>query len=211
MFAGVMSVSDDRPGTFGSKGCIELIIGPMFSEKSTEMVSRIRRAAYAGQASVIIKHNNDERYGGAVDVLTTPNIRQTSTPSSEFCAAIRVVAAVALSDVVPNMFERVIGVDEGQFYPDLVKTCERWASMGFRVIVAALDGDFARRPFGGVCDLVPLCESVKKRRGICMDCRCCESAFTRRLGSNRVLIQIGAGERYRAVCRACYNKSAHDD
>ena len=183
-------------------GRIELIVGPMFSEKTSEMVSRVRRAALANQPAVIVKFRGDDRYDRSDIVATHADVRQVSTPGTEVCAAIRVIAADTLKEV--KVTEMVVGVDEGQFYPDLVEICEKWAQEGRRVIVAALDGDFARRPFGQVCDLVPLCEFVEKRRGVCMKCRRQDSAFTQRLGTSTVLIQIGARESYRAVCRQCY-------
>lgn len=54
----------------------------------------------------------------------------------------------------------VIGVDEGQFYPDLLEVVQRLADAGKKVIVSALDGDFRRKPFGDVLQLVPLADSV---------------------------------------------------
>lgn len=185
-------------------GRIELIIGPMFSEKTTEMMSRVRRAAYAGSPALILKFRGDCRHGADAEVLTThADARQASSPGDDAAAAIRVVAVSTLAEsaAFPEM---VVGIDEGQFFPDLVECCERWAASGRRVIVAALDGDFARRPFGQVCDLVPLCESVKKQNGVCMVCRRQDSAFTRRLGENADIVIIGAREAYRSVCRRCY-------
>lgn len=183
-------------------GRIELVIGPMFSEKTTEVISRVRRAALANQAAVIIKYRGDRRYEDGAVVATHADTRQGSTPGSETVAPVRIVTADTLSEV--DVSELVVGVDEGQFYPDLVECCERWAAEGRRVIVAALDGDFARRPFGRVCDLVPLCESVEKRRGVCMVCRRRDSAFTQRIGHSTALVEIGARESYRTVCRQCH-------
>lgn len=193
----------DLPGR-GARGRIELIIGPMFASKTTEMITRVRRAALADQAAIIIKHCGDRRYKDGAIVATHADIQQESTKGTEAAAPVRVVTANALSHVLIGVSEMIVGIDEGQFYPDLVACCERWATEGRRVIVAALDGDFARRPFGQVCDLVPLCESVEKRRGVCMVCRGSDSAFTLRIGRSTALVEIGAQESYRTVCRQCY-------
>jgi len=184
-------------------GRIELIIGPMFASKTTEMVCRIHRAALANQASVIIKYRGDSRYDDGAVVTTHAGIKQTSTPETKILAPIRIVIASCLSEV--DISEPFIGIDEGQFFPDLVECCERWAAKGHCVIVAALDGDFARRPFGHVCSLIPLCESVEKLRGVCMVCRGRDSAFTQRIGASTNLVEIGAQESYRSVCRQCYS------
>ena len=61
----------------------------------------------------------------------------------------------------------VIGIDEGQFFGDLVSFCETAANAGKIVIVAGLDGDFKAEPFGTICDLVPLAEKVDKLCAVC--------------------------------------------
>jgi thymidine kinase len=197
-----MELPTNGPGGQAHEGCIELVIGPMFSEKSTEMISRIRRAALADQSALIIKHRDDVRYEDGNAITTHAGLCQRETPRTESLAPVRIIAVRALSEAVVT--EEVIGIDEGQFYPDLIEYCEKWASEGRRVIVAALDGDFARRPFGRVCELIPLCESVEKRRGVCMVCRRRASAFTLRLNQSTALIEIGAQESYRSACRRCY-------
>ncbi len=196
---GVLDVGGESPT---NEGTIKLIIGPMFASKTTELLDLVRRAAFAGQPAVIIKHSGDCRYERGATVVTHANAQQGSTSGSEVAAPIRIVTTDTLSNV--DVSEFVVGVDEGQFYPDLVECCERWAVEGRRVIVAALDGDFARRPFGEVCRLVPLCEFVEKRRGVCMVCRGRESAFSQRIGHSTALVEIGAQESYRTVCRKCH-------
>ena len=76
------------------------------------------------------------------------------------------------------------------------------------VIVAALDGDFRREPFGAVCALVPRCESVQKMAGVCMACRQRDSSFSQRIVAGDDPVLIGAKESYRAVCRSCYAAAA---
>jgi thymidine kinase len=183
-------------------GQIELIIGPMFGGKTSELVSRIRRAVYANQDALLIKYRDDTRYSDGDVVTTHAETQQPTSDRSDKKASIRVVNALTLSEV--EVVEPIIGIDEGQFYPDLVEVCERWALEGRRVIIAALDGDFARRPFGQVCELIPRCESVEKRRAVCMQCRQHDAAFTKRIGGGKAIIEIGACESYRAVCRHCY-------
>ena len=39
----------------------------------------------------------------------------------------------------------MLGIDEGQFFPDIVPFCEEMANAGKLVIVAALDGTFQRK------------------------------------------------------------------
>jgi thymidine kinase len=103
----------------------------------------------------------------------------------------------------------VIGVDEGQFFPDLVDFCESAANAGKVVIVSALDGTFQRKPFGTVCDLIPLCESVVKLNAVCMQCSH-DGAFSKRITNDTATEVIGGSDMYIAACRRCYmNNNAH--
>jgi thymidine kinase len=179
----------------------------MFSGKTTELVRRVRREALAGAPALVIKWADDNRYEEGSVIAAHSEIRQGSAPGSEQCAPIRVVRARCLADVGGvGGGGTVIGVDEGQFYPDLLSQCEHWAQNGNHVIVAALDGDFARRPFGEVCDLVPRCETVEKLSAVCAGCRSRDraGAFTQRTVAGAEIVLVGKRESYRAVCRACY-------
>jgi thymidine kinase len=187
------------------QGSIELVIGPMFSGKTSELHSRIMRASFAGQPSLIIKFIGDDRYTGDNVLCSHSNIRQKSCDESDTNAAIRVVSAARLEDIVLQPHEKVIGVDEGQFYPDLMDMCELWANSGKRVIVSALDADFKREPFGQVCQLVAKSDLVEKKRGVCMKCRSADSSFTQKISKeNTDVIDIGHKNKYLAVCRQCY-------
>jgi thymidine kinase len=44
------------------EGRIELIYGPMFSGKSSEMMRRVRRLQYAKKKCLIINYHADNRY-----------------------------------------------------------------------------------------------------------------------------------------------------
>jgi thymidine kinase len=190
-------------------GDIELIFGPMFAEKSTEMLSRIRRAILANQPAVVVKSSIDTRYGQGNALVTHGGSYQTSAEATATSAAVRVVIATRLSEVELQDDEFVIGVDEGQFYCDLVEVVTQWAAQGRRVIVAALDGDFHRVAFPSVSALIPHCEFIEKRRGVCMVCRRRESAFTQCLVKCEGQVLVGGAEKYRSVCRGCYVPAAH--
>ncbi|XP_040496056.1 thymidine kinase, cytosolic isoform X2 [Ursus maritimus] len=101
----------------------------------------------------------------------------------------------------------VIGIDEGQFFPDIVEFSETMANAGKTVIVAALDGTFQRKAFGTILNLVPLAESVVKLTAVCMECFR-EAAYTKRLGSEKEVEVIGGADKYHSVCRLCYFKKA---
>lgn len=81
------------------------------------------------------------------------------------------------------------------------------ANAGKTVIVAALDGTFQRKAFGNILNLVPLAESVVKLTAVCMECFR-EAAYTKRLGVEKEVEVIGGADKYHAVCRLCYFRTA---
>ncbi|XP_078257720.1 thymidine kinase, cytosolic, partial [Rhinoraja longicauda] len=184
------------------KGQIQIIFGPMFSGKSSELMRRVRRFRVAQYQCLLIKYAKDTRYADD-DMVTHDRF------------AMHAVPATKLSEVYHEALKSaVIGIDEGQFFPDCVEFCEEMANNGKTVIVAALDGTFQRKAFGNILNLVPLAESVVKLTAVCMNCYR-EAAFTKRLGVEKKVEVIGGMDMYRATCRLCYiaegNLSAQQD
>jgi len=139
-----------------------------------------------------VKFKQDTRY--SVEDVSTHDLQTWKAVPASCLADIE---AVALEN-------QVIGIDEGQFFPDLVDFCERMADLGKKVIVAALDGTFQRKKFGDVCELISLCEEVHKLNAICMICSE-EAAFSKRLTTETDVQLIGGSDKYIAVCRKCFN------
>lgn len=175
-----------------TRGHIQVILGPMFSGKTTELMRRMRRFQVANHSCLMIKYAGDDRY----------NDECISTHDRQITAATSVRTLSKLTKSVADF--GVIGIDEGQFFPDIVEFCEEMANMGKTVIVAALDGTFQRQPFGHVLNLIPLAESVVKLQAVCMVCYK-DAAFTKRLGMEKKVEIIGGADKYMAVCRTCYN------
>eukprot|EP01147_Barroeca_monosierra_P007453 gene7453-531_t len=176
-----------------SHGSIHVICGPMFSGKTTELLRRMKRFSLAKRRCMLIKYANDNRYG--MDGITTHDMRQSAAVA---CSKLEEAREQA------NAFD-VLGIDEGQFFPDVVEFCEGMAKEGKTVIVAALDGTFQRKPFGTILDLIPLSESVIKLSAVCMLCHR-EAAFSKRIGSETEIEVIGGADKYIAVCRECFYK-----
>uniref|UniRef100_A0A673JX47 Thymidine kinase n=1 Tax=Sinocyclocheilus rhinocerous TaxID=307959 RepID=A0A673JX47_9TELE len=170
------------------RGQIQVIFGPMFSGKSTELMRRVRRFQVAQYSCLVIKYAKDTRYS-----QTGMATHDMSTMEAVPASRLRDVRTLALQACV-------IGIDEGQF---TVEFCEEMANMGKTIVVAALDGTFQRKAFGNILNLVPLAESVVKLNAVCMQCFK-EAAYTKRLGTEQEVEVIGGADKYHAVCRACY-------
>jgi thymidine kinase len=182
-------------------GRIELICGSMWSSKSTTMLARMRRYSAAKLRCVVLRYSNDTRYSDT----------KFSTHDKEMVDAIS-VSSLDESEVPDSMFldKDVILVDEGQFLRSLVDFCERHANQGRIVVVAALDSDADRNPFGEVCNLIPKAELVTKLSAVCMVCHTADAPFTKRLVDSKAIELIGGADKYQARCRGCWDAPIPD-
>ena len=120
----------------GNMGWIEVVVGPMFSGKSEELIRRLRRAEIARQRVQIFKPAIDQRYS-ANGIVSHSGLEIASVP---------VTNAEELLQQVEEATQ-VVGIDEAQFLGErLVDVCTTLADSGKRVIVAGLDTDFMGRP-----------------------------------------------------------------
>ncbi|KAK6149656.1 hypothetical protein DH2020_017181 [Rehmannia glutinosa] len=98
----------------------------------------------------------------------------------------------------------VIGIDEAQFFGDLYGFCSKAADHdGKTIIVAGLDGDYLRRSFGSVLDLIPIADSVTKLNAKCEVCGKRAFFTLRKTDETRTELIAGA-EVYMPVCRKHY-------
>eukprot|EP00899_Mesostigma_viride_P007488 jgi/Mesvir1/16740/Mv15122-RA.1 len=169
----------------------------MFSGKTTELLRRLNEARDVGRRVLCIKSGKDNRYSD--DEAVTHDGKRMA------CIAIH-----RLEHLLPSLqsgeFKDVemVGIDEAQFFEDLEPFCAAAADLlGKTVVVAGLDGDFRRRPFGKVLDLVPKSDSVTKLRAVCKYCTG-DAVFTVRVVAETSTELIGGADSYVPVCRAHY-------
>ena len=175
-------------------GWIEVVVGPMFSGKSEELIRRLRRAEIARQHLQIFKPVVDQRSstGGIV-----------SHSGLELGSDLVKDAEEILLKVEPRT--EVVGIDEAQFLGDgLVEVCIKLADLGKRVIVAGLDTDFMGRPFNPIPRLLAVAEEITKLLAICVRCGN-PAVHTQRLVASDELIVVGASGMYEARCRRCFD------
>jgi len=190
-----ISISGEAGGQkSGERGQIQLIFGPMFSGKSTELIRRLKRYQVAQYNVLIVKYAKDTRYDNT----------GIATHDKQTLPAVSATRLETLTDTADDY--DVIGIDEGQFFTDVVEWTEAMANQGKIVMVAALDGTFQRKAFSTILQLVPLAEYVIKLNAVCMNCFG-EAAFSKRISQDKEVEVIGGAEKYMAVCRKCYHSS----
>lgn len=178
---------------------LELVVGPMFAGKSTELIRRMKRMRAARHPYLLLTHSSDARYFGEEQVM--------GTHDRERFPARKVLDLGEVTDDELAAVDTVV-VDEGQFFQHLAAHVWRWFSAPLRknVIVAALNGTFRREPFASVSPLYALVTRVHLLSAICARCGN-DAPYSKRLNErdNDAVIAVGGGECYEARCAACFD------
>ena len=101
----------------------------------------------------------------------------------------------------------MIGIDEGQFFADIVEFSEKAANAGKVVIISSLQGTFMRGAFPSIIKLIPKCEKIKKLTAICKLCKQ-NASFTFRTASKDCHLMIGGDDMYMPLCRECHARES---
>ena len=188
-----------------NQSSLDIIFGPMFSGKTTELIRRLTIFVEADLKVLYVNSTLDSRD----DVFSTHNKNITSTLSKN----IYTIKTHSLTEILDKCTNYdVIGIDESQFFNDLKKGCiELVEKMAKKVIVAGLNGDYRRQSFGQIIDLIPFSDNITKLYPFCKPCRETNTLqcalFTKRIiqSSDESVIKIGSEDVYLPVCRKCYN------
>jgi thymidine kinase len=104
----------------------------------------------------------------------------------------------------------VILINEGQFFPDLYEVVTNMLQNGKTIYISGLDGDFERKKFGQMLDLIPLCDKVSKLTSLCSLCKNgTPGIFSMRLTKETEQTVVGS-DNYIPVCRNCYDKNCKE-
>ncbi len=179
---------------------IHVIIGPMFSQKTTELIRRGIVYHSIGVKVLYINHAFDVRTSEGKD-FSTHNSTITEIPFDSLK-----VSNLSECDVKDAA---VILIDEAQFFSNLTDTVRKWCEIDRKIVIlAGLDGNFKREPFGEILNIIPLANTVTKLASVCISCvgkgKITDALFSKKLGNNGNIIDIGASEKYIPVCRECY-------
>lgn len=173
-------------------GYLELILGCMWAGKSTKLISLFKRYKLCGMDPIVINFSaikNDSN-----EMITHDNQK------------IKCFFVETLSEI--NYDTSVYLINEGQFFSDLYQWVTHKINKENKTIyIAALDGDFQRKGFDNILQLIPETDKIEKLPAICSQCKNGTHAiFTKRINSNKEKIVLNDNI-YQPLCRICYNKS----
>ena len=174
---------------------LTLVIGPMFSGKSSYLLTSIRKYKELDWSTYVITSNLDKRYTSDNKIV---NHNQDYAVAD---ASVKYLNEVNSSK--EYLHAKVVIIEEAQFYPDLVEfVLEAVEVYDKHVIVAGLDGDASRKPFGKLLELIPYADTIIKLKALCKKCGDgTEALFTCKKVHDDATVDIGGSDKYEALCR----------
>jgi thymidine kinase len=171
---------------------LDIIMGNMFSGKTSELIRQLKRYKIIGSKILVINSSKDTRSNEEV-LKTHDNVTFQCIKTNALLSLLR-----------EPLFEEaeVIAIDEAQFFTNLKAFTEECLINDKHVLMAGLDGDYKQRKFGEMIDCIPLADTVKKLKALCTKCNDgTPGPFTVRTVSNDDLILVGDTDMYTARCR----------
>jgi thymidine kinase len=193
-------------------GYLEIVLGSMYSGKTSHLVEIYKQCKFCNISVAVINHSIDNRYDDMLlsthDKVKIPCIKTDRLMNlwykilySEENTDIK-----RMQDKLKIRDSDVILINEGQFFPDLEEFVKLLLKDKKKIYVCGLDGDFERKKFGQILDIIPLCDTVYKLTSLCSLCKNGNKGiFSMRLTSEKEQTVVGS-ENYIPVCRDCYEK-----
>jgi len=176
---------------------LELILGPMFAGKTSALQSIIRRHEALSIKCIAYKPILDNRQGSE-DFMHTHDGTKVPAHRTE---------SLSIHLFTKDYHDaKLIIIEEGQFFPDLYKfVIYAVETDNKNVIVAGLDGDRFRKPFGEILQLIPIADRVTKLTSLCKLCADGTPAlFSYSATSSTETVHVGGSGMYVSLCRKHY-------
>lgn len=167
---------------------LHIIMGNMFSGKTSEMIRRLKRYKVIDKRILVINSQKDTR--------SSEEVLRTHDNVTFKCIKTNNLLEIHIDDA------DIIAIDEAQFFHGLKLFIEKALEANKTVLIAGLDGDYKQRKFGELLDCIPLADEITKLSAMCMDCLDgTHGPFTKRIVKSKKLELVGGDDMYKAVCR----------
>ena len=191
---------------------LEIILGCMYSGKTSKLVEIYKQCQFCNIPVAVINHSIDKRYDDNLlsthDKVMIPCIQTNKLIDVWYYNDINTTHLKFLDDSVKLINADVILINEGQFFDDLYPAVKHMLQHGKQIYIGGLDGDFERKRFGQILDLIPLCDKVTKLTSLCSLCKNgTPGIFSKRITSEKEQTVVGS-DNYIPVCRHCYESDS---
>jgi thymidine kinase len=191
-------------------GRLDIILGTMFSGKTTYLLSEIAKLAELNYKLLYINIDFDDR---STNIYSTHNpffdnhvdfIKRESINKN-----VNMIKLRKLTDVDYNLYDIII-VDEAHFFDDIISFTNNCLDNKKYIIVAGLQADYKGNKFGKILDLIPICSDIKRLHAYCSECArdkiCRIAIYSKKITKSKKNIDIGGSDKYIPVCREHYKE-----
>ena len=182
---------------------LEVIMGPMFSGKTSELIRLVEREVYAKKKGAIFKLAFDKRYS-ATQVVTHNGLRYAAYTVASTTEGLEKIKQAAGTEGLD-----AIGGDEVNFFPEAIVGVLDQLADAKKVIACGLNLNFRAEPFSTTMELAARADHVRYLSAVCVVCGR-EATRTQRLIGGKPApkdsptIVVGGKEMYEPRCRNCY-------
>lgn len=181
-------------------GLIKIILGTLYSGKSTQLIQEVERAVLAKKNVLFVRPKLDKR-----DYLSRliPTINNVT-----------IIKVDSLSEIPKDKVYEKVFIDEFQFFSEkVVDEILELTSKGIDVTLAALNADINQNLFPPVAKILPWCETIMKLNSICPECGSEYASIVYRAdGGTDASVKEENVETdkeaciYRICCKRCYSR-----
>jgi thymidine kinase len=178
-------------------GYLKLILGPMFSGKSSKLIELIRKYKIINYKLLIIKNAIDNRYSNDSKIIS-------HNKDSEPCISISNLNNIFQDQILSNKYfeSKVIFIEEAQFFKDLHNFILSALKDDKIIYVVGLNGDSNQLNFGEIHKLLPVCDDIELLKACCKICMDETPAlFSKRIIQREEQVHVGGVDEYIPVCR----------
>ena len=203
--------------TYKYNGTLSLILGPMFSGKTSSLINEYKRYMIGGKKCLMIKNNKDNRYDenfikthdlkynydNNFKILNN-NVMLSKFQDNTNCYIFNCDLLYKADKIITN-YDNIF-IDEIQFFDDAVIYCDKWANQGKNIFCSGLSGTYERKPFENISLLIPLAENIIFKSAVCKITGK-DANFSKREVENKNVFVIGNDNIYSATDRETYFKN----
>ena len=206
-------IKNNELQSINNYGYLEIILGPMYSGKTSKILELYKQYNFCNISVIVINHSLDTRYHTTllsnhdkimIPCIQTNKLKDIWQNNQNFIDSGNFIHSKTYNLL---MNSDVILINEGQFFEDLYEIVIDMLKCNKKIYVCGLDGDFERKKFGQILDLIPMCDKVTKLKSLCALCKNGTlGIFSMRLTQDKQQTLVGS-DNYIPVCRNCYNKN----
>lgn len=180
--------------------------GPMFSGKTSRLLSTLEKYKYQHKKIVVFKPSIDDRYSSS----------EVVTHSGWKISAVCVKTGADILEHLSNLEENphVIAVDEAFMAPGVAEVLIWLYKSGFTIVVSSLEMSAAAKPFAEIEKMLPWATLVEKCTAVCTVCGR-DAHYTHKKQTGGDEIEVGGAELYEPRCAlhfpAMFNMRIHEN